>query len=352
MTGLIIKPANLDGDDGGRAILVGFLDLQSSIDNLKHEWYQRRAGFSAVKIRNMVRDLVAGDRMPAIVLGMRGEAFDAREDGSVILHDPTYIIDGLQRWTAAVIAAEEGAEARLAVQLYFKTDEEFEIALFRKLNSSHTSIAPSILIRNERQQSRIAATLFGLSNNDPHFALLNRVCWDQRQEPEVHLINGATLLNTLMALHTHVLHVQHATKVLNILSALDSKIDLVGLQQARDNLIHFFDVIDEIWGIRNATTKSGLIYLRQGWLTTFAKLFSDFTEFWKDVDNKELFVPASLRRDLKRIDPRDAELVRLSGGNSTARELLYQMFVQRLNKGKVNRLIDRYQKQAIKEAAE
>jgi len=139
MSGLIIRPANLDSDaETGQPILLGFLDLPSSIDNLKHDWYQRKAGFSPVKIRNMVRDMKAGDRMPTLVLGMRGDNFTADADGSVTLNDPVFVIDGLQRWMAAVVAAEDGCVVRLSIQVFFNTTEEFEIALF----ANSTATAP------------------------------------------------------------------------------------------------------------------------------------------------------------------------------------------------------------------
>ena len=83
------------------------------------------------------------------------------------------------------------------------------------------------------------------------------------------------------------------SKVLELLSAMDTQIDLIGLQQARENLIHFFDVIDEVWGLRNATKKTGLIYLKQGWLTTLAHLFSDYTRILAEVRVLETMPVAS-----------------------------------------------------------
>jgi hypothetical protein len=349
MTGLIVRPANLDSDQEGRTVLLGFLDLVSSIETLKHDWYQRRAGFSQVKIRQMVRDMVAGASVPPITLGMRGDKFDVHNDSTVILNDPVYIIDGLQRWSAAMLAMEQGAKVRLAVHLYFNTEETFEIALFRELNTKRTGMAPSIHIRNEKSVSRIAGTLYGMSINEPKFALLNRVCWDQRSEPEQHLINGMCLLVTTAALHHHHFRCSGLTGVFHLLNLIDERVDLVGLQRTRENLVHFFDTVDTLWGIRSL--RKAETHLKSGWLITLARMFSDLTEFWKE-DDKTLFVPAQLLRDLKRLDPKDDEMARLAGGSKSAQEVLYQMFLARLNKGKVNKLIDRYVKESIREAAE
>lgn len=348
---LIIRPGNLATGEGDRPILLGFLDLNSSIDSLKHDWYQRRAGFSPVKIRKLVKDMAAGDQMPPVVIGMRGDNFSVDAEETVTLNDQTVIIDGLQRWTAALLAAEEGASIRLGAQVYFNTTEEFEIQLFRKLNSSQTGVAASVLIRNEKHLSRVAGSLFGMSGNQPDFALLNRICWEQRFEPEHHLLTGMTLLHCLITLHTHILRINGYSKALNLLAGADAKIDLVGLQLARENLVRFFDVVDETWGIRGIGVKRGQTHLTQGWLLTCARLFSDFNEFWKD-DDKTFFVSAPLMRELKRLDARDEELARLAGGNKNSRLLLYQHFVNRLNKGKVNKMIDRYTKESMREAAE
>jgi hypothetical protein len=338
--GLLIRKGNLGDDEEGSTILIGFLDLVSSINNLTPSWYQRAAGFSPQKIRQLSTDFLAGDQMPPIVLGMRGENFDVLEDGTIRLLDPTYVVDGLQRWYAALAVMEQRPALRLAVMVYLNTTEESEIALFRKLNTKRTGVSPSIHIRNEKNHSRVAATLYGMSANQPDFALFERVAWDQRFY-EKDLVSGATLLLVLTQLHVHILRVQPSNRVIELLPLIDKNIDHVGLQKSRENLIHFFDVLDELWCIRNILLRNrGTYHLKQGWLITLAKLFSDFTEFW-DASDKTLFVSAALKRDLARLDPKDEECVRLAAGTKSARELLYQLFVQNLNKGRVNKLIDR-----------
>jgi hypothetical protein len=349
--GLLIRKGNLGEGEEGSTILIGFLDLLSSIDNLNVSWYQRAAGFSQQKIRQLANDLRAGDQMPPIVLGMRGDQFDVLDDGTIKLRDPVYIIDGLQRWFAALSVREQKPGLRLAVMVYLNTAEEIEIALFRKLNTKRTGVSPSIHIRNEKNRSRVAATLCGLSTNQPDFALFERIAWDQRFDPDRDLLSGATLFLVLTQLHVHILRVEQAFRITELLTLVDTRIDHLGLQKGRENLIHFFDVVDELWGIRAVSHRHGTPHLKQGWLLTLAKLFSDFTEFWDKTD-KTLFVSAALKRDLERLDPKDDEFVRLATGTKTARELLYQLFVQRLNKGRTNKLIDRYMKKSLNEAAE
>ena len=87
----------LDETPENELILRGVID-PLSLGKLKIDEYQREV-LSSAKISKIKKGLRAR-RVPDIVLGMRGHRI--REvDGSVYLLDPVYIIDGLQRVTAA-----------------------------------------------------------------------------------------------------------------------------------------------------------------------------------------------------------------------------------------------------------
>jgi hypothetical protein len=133
------------------------------------------------------------------------------------------------------------------------------------------------------------------------------------------------------------------------LATCDRHIDAIGLQQARDNMITFFDAIDEIWGIRETLVKYGAIYLSDQWLMIIARLFSDHREFWRD---RALFIGKDWIRDMKRINPGDLELIGLARGTTKQHLTLYLHFLDTINSGKSNRLVDRYTLEKAETAAE
>jgi len=346
----LVVLGNLDEEQDGTVILRGSLD-QSTLFQLRTDWYQRGASFNPVKIKKMVSDIEDGQlpRFPDITLGMRGHKWSSEGD-NFALHDPVYIIDGLQRWTAVGVVLEKNPafHARLGCKLYFNTNVDFERVMFRALNTTHTSVAPSVILRNEKDTNtpagRLAATLYGLTVNDPEFALYNRVCWDQTPTrsggEKSHLIRGSSLLHLMITLHQHNIHAGVAPKnILAVLNEAGSKIDAVGSLQARLNLSYFFDVVDKVWGVRGISGSK--IHISQNWLNTLAMVFSNHSVFWKD-DDKVLHVPREYLKDLEKINPQDDELARLvTHVSGTGREILYDLFVRRLNKGKVNKLKDR-----------
>jgi hypothetical protein len=355
--GLIIKPGNLvDHAHGGktRTVLRGDLDLAVSVSHLKWDWYQRKEGFSRKKMKEMIDDFIAGDEFPDIILGMRGHRYDVYKGDVVDLHDDVYIIDGLQRWSAALSALREDPSLliRLGVKLYFATNVDFERTMFRELNTRQTSMSANVILRNEKEVNRLAGSLYGVSMNTPKFALYRRVCWDQTatQGEGGDLITGVMLLNLSIELHKHLMGPINRMTILDRLEYTEQKINAVGLQQNRDNLIAFFEFIDAAWGARTpGLTKVKAPWMRAGWLATIAQILSDHEEFWR---GKALFVSLPMTREFKKLDPFDAELWRLAGANLHGREVLYQLMVKQLNKGRsTNRLVDRYTKAKAREAA-
>lgn len=79
-------------------ILRGRLD-PDCLEALLVDDYQREI-LPAATIREIMPAVETGE-VPDIDLGMRGENCRSEKDGSYVLHDPVYIVDGLQRTTAA-----------------------------------------------------------------------------------------------------------------------------------------------------------------------------------------------------------------------------------------------------------
>lgn len=343
--GLIVNPQQ------NRTVIRGELEPETLL-GLEVDWYQR-GKVSASKIRDLMEGIKKGaENIPDITIGMRGTGYDITNT-DVMLNDRVFIIDGLQRWTACIMLLDKGIMPLLGAKVFLPTDINFELMMFRELNSKRTSMAASVLLRNEKEFSRVAGTLWGISR-DPAFALANRIAWDQQVERKLggQLLRGITMLDIVAFLHGHIQSISGFNRggALKRLYGLEKHIDNVGLQQARTNLIKFFDVVDEVWGIRDAQIKYSETFMTPGWLTTLARVFSDHREFWRE---NELSVGVSYIRDLKRIRWTDPKLEALARGTSTGLDMLKTSFVEIINKGKSSgRLVDRYTLDRAELAAE
>jgi hypothetical protein len=99
-------------------ILRGVLD-SASLSALKVAGYQREIQ-SRTGIRKIMTGFTTRGGVPNVELGMRGHSF-TQAGGDFLLHDATYIIDGLQRWAAALEVIEQGGTPRLGVTIHFDT---------------------------------------------------------------------------------------------------------------------------------------------------------------------------------------------------------------------------------------
>jgi hypothetical protein len=358
MTKPILVVGDLDEDEQGEVIIRGYITKESIV--LMHTGpYQRSANFSPSKTRKLVKAIEAGKirRFPDVILGMRGHRWDSVNRG-IALRDPVYLIDGVQRTFAWKLASDDHPDKTwgLGVKVYINTTQDIEAAMFRDLNTGHTAMAPSVILRNEKEHSRVAGMLFGLSHQED-FALRNRVAWDQSYNRSVNgdLLRGAVMLHILRALHSHKLQgvgrgSRGGSGILDVLRSTDSQIDSIGLMKARENLVTFFDVVDQAWGIRNYTTGMPA-HMHWGWLNTLARIFSDHTEFWRD--DGTFRVPSTLLSNLKtKVDPADEALATQARGNKSAREVLYTILVKRINRqGLTNREEIRKERQRAEDRA-
>src|SRR3989344_3325912 len=142
-----VRHAALDEFDG-QIVLRGRID-PVSLGDLKVGPYQRE-----LLPKSKIGDLKTAFKdpsgsVPDLDLGMRGGNFSIdkkapTEHGEVlILHDPVFIIDGLQRTTAAKELLLEGCEARIGAMIHFGTTEEWEQKRFYTLNVARTRLSPN-----------------------------------------------------------------------------------------------------------------------------------------------------------------------------------------------------------------
>jgi hypothetical protein len=147
------------------------------------------------------------------------------------------------------------------------------------------------------------------------------------------LISAATYVKTVARLHAH-LGPGSGSQVDRIASGLQQILEATGKGTFAENVKTFFDVIDKAWGVQRISFREGAVYLRANFLFTLARVFSNHTDFWKE---KRLFVNADLIRKLQGFPCRDPHVQSLATSAGTAGEILYQLIVEHLNKGKSTR---------------
>src|SRR5689334_6265223 len=96
----------------GEIIAQGFMDLEGLMQ-LKVADYQREVlkstGEKANRRTALEKAVDDGARLPAIVLGMRGQNFRSSGD-DLLLYDAVYIVDGLQRTFAMKSSGERNPD--------------------------------------------------------------------------------------------------------------------------------------------------------------------------------------------------------------------------------------------------
>lgn len=320
--------AALDEGEDDSIILRGVID-PVSLPLLKVDDYQREI-LPATRIRALMEGLAHGG-VPDIELGMRGGSFTER-DGSFYLHDDVYIVDGLQRRTAALKLLERGVLPRLGATVHFNSDKDWEHKRFRMLNVSGVKLSANVLLRNERQTNQAVEMLYRLCN-DSTFVLCNRVSWSQRMRRD-HLVGGMLLLHTASRLHQRLHPSMVSPRYHTSAENLERLMAKVGRNVIRENVKRFWALMDECFDVRGVVYASSAPYLRRGFVESLCRVFNDHTAFWADVN---LDVPADIKKKLASFPLRDPQVQMLCGTSGASRQILYQMIVNHINSGKRSR---------------
>lgn len=321
-----IKMINAALDDvEGDIILRGVVD-PASLAHLLVADYQREQ-LPASTIRELAKALQKGG-VPDIVLGMRGGSFIERE-GAFYLQDDVFIIDGLQRRTAALTLLDGGSAPRLGATVAFNTNEASERELFRKLNTSRVRLSPNVLMRNARHDNQAADLLFNICK-DSTFALHDRVSWAQSMRRE-HLLTALVLLKTTSRLHARFSPGLLATNQGEMLQIMERLVLKIGRSAVRNNVKTFWEVLDHAFNVRNTTFKGTAPYLRQAFLVSLAKIFAKHEDFWSDT---KFVVSPSLRKKIALFPLTDPYVANLCSATGAAANILYTVLVDHINSGK------------------
>lgn len=318
-------------ENGDDVVLRGVLTADS-LPLLKVADYQREIlpGKSA---RNLEAVLASGSSVPDITLGMRGGSFKEGKDGSFVLEDRVYIIDGLQRTSAAIKIGKTNPEKApsLGAVVYFNTTEGSERILFRHLNTLRTKLSPNVLLYNERNSNPQVKLLYDLCQ-DSTFALYQRVCWKQLMS-RAQLMNATGLVRNTAMLHKHFGGVDTYDVLMQAQGLNRMKIPRTAV---RDNVKTFWQLIDVNWKVRDITYKEFAPHIKSTFLWALAALLNGHEDFW---DDSVLKIPPIHRKKLATFPLSDPSVARLCGAGGNASTILLPMLVDHINSGKkLNRL--------------
>lgn len=324
---------------GNDIVLRGVID-PASLSLLKVATYQRE-----VLPLSKIRDLAEGlkkSTVPDIDLGMRGQTYLER-DGAFYLQNDVYIIDGLQRRTAALELMKNGDIPRLGATVHFGTTESWERDRFRILNVARSKLSPNVLLRNLRSDIPFVEMLYQLTF-DRQFVLSGRVCWEQRMLRN-HLLTSLTLMKTVGRLHENFGAGLKDHGHEDLAKNMDKIMRKSGRSVIRDNIKTFWEIVDECWDVKNVQFKEGAVYLRGTFLLVLASLFANYQNFWRDT---ELFVEKPLRRKIAMFPISDPHVANLASASGPSRNILYQMMLDHVNSGKRLHRLTPFKKTRVK----
>jgi hypothetical protein len=328
-----LEQAALD-DRNGEIVAHGWLGF-SSIQNLRVGDYQREIlETKGGRRSSLQKALVEGERLPDIMLGMRGQKYTDKA-GDMLLENEVYIIDGLQRISALRKFASDNPEKidkiRIGAEVRFNTTRDSEDALFTVLNMQRKAMSPNVILRNLRNHNDAVATLYGLSLHDSKFAMVGKICWDQQMH-RGELATALSFVKMVATLHRHTAPGgRHLSGNSHIAQTIERMGKVVGLHTFRHNITALFEVIDEVWGVRGLKYTDKATHIRQNFIIQLAGVFSDHENFW---DGNKLVVEPTFKAKLKSFPISDPTIIRLAGGGSNAGLLLYRLMIDHLNKGR------------------
>lgn len=328
MNGKVVRILNgaMDEHDG-RIVLRGVLDPQS-LEHLMTDKYQRDVR-PVTSLKKIMQGFDTGSAIPDIELGMRG-AKRRHRDGIYELQDDVYIIDGLQRVSAARLYKSGGKLPHLGASIHFNTDETWERKQFKILNSDRTGVNSNVIFRNLGEDYDSIKSLITMSRDDREFVAREKIAWGQTMQ-KGELITSSAFIKTVLVLHDR----SFSGKPEDVAIRLEEVTKVFGKNIVRANVREFYSNIDQAWPLRNIAYKNKTPFLRAVFLITLARVMSNHDNFWPN-ENK-LFMDADFRRKLGQFPIFDPSVLNLVSGGAKIDPELYRQIVEHLNKGRTKR---------------
>ncbi len=321
-----VQNAALDDWENNSMVLRGTI-APSSLTSLLVDDYQRDI-LSAHKIDELV-DAHRKGRVPDIELGMRGEHFEERASGLVILFNPIYIVDGLQRVTAGkkLMQLDPDARPHIGATIHFNTTEPWERERFKVLNLKRTKLSPNVTLRNMRHDYSVADELYRMSTGSrSQFVMRGLVCWEQNMR-NTELITASVFFKSVGMLHSHI-GPGRSSNAVELTEGLQKIMATAGRNAMLSNIRLFYGLIDELWGVKTVAYRSGAIHLKQSFLLALARVFNDNLDFW---DGPLLQIDTALKRRLSQFPITDPTVTNLASGSTSAISMLVQLMTDHLN---------------------
>ena len=343
---LTILSAALDELTDGQIVLRGVID-PGSLGSLLKPTYQRET-LRKDKIQELVEALRSGSgRVPDVELAVRGQRYGCTDsDGMYTITGDVYIIDGLQRISAAKQLAYDGGRPLVGAMVHFGTTEEWERERFDILNMRRTRLSPNVLLKNRASQCSALELLHGLCQTKS-FALYQRVCWSQYMRRE-ELLTALTYLKSVMRVHSKFGAGRYVA-VAGLCQALPPMMASVGSRTMIENVKTFFEFLDSTWGIRDILYKDRATHLKSGFLFALADVISAYPMFWS---GKSLQIDRDMQKKIGQFGLHDPN-VRAMACSGSSLGLLSRLIVDHINSGRRTRRLvapDPYQCGARREA--
>jgi hypothetical protein len=330
MTALRILSGALDELNEGQIVLRGVIDPVSLAGLLRPD-YQRET-LPKSTIAGLMEAFRSGSgRVPDVELAIRGERYGCTDsDGTYMITGDVYIIDGLQRISAARQFSSDGGRPLVGAMIHFGTTERWERERFRTLNMRRSRLSPNVLLRNQAAECPSLRRLCGLCA-DESFVLYQRVSWSQHMRRE-ELLTALTFLKTAMRLHSKFGAGRYVS-VSALWQALPPMMANAGQATMIENIKTFFQLLDDTWGIRGILYKDRATHLKSGFLFAFADVISEYPAFWA---GKSLRIDRDLQKKIGQFALSDPN-VRAMACSGSSIGLLGRLIVDHVNSGKRTR---------------
>lgn len=330
MTQLRVMSGALDELTEGQIVLRGVID-PGSLGGLLQPTYQRETLRKAKTQELMEAFRGSTGRVPDVELAVRGERYGCTDsNGTYTITGDVYIIDGLQRISAARQFVSEGGKPLVGAMIHFETTEEWERERFDILNMCRTRLSPNILLRNRTAQCPSLCRLHDLCA-DESFALCQRVSWSQYMRRE-ELLTALCFLKTVMRLHSKFGAGRYVS-VAGLWQALPPMMSSVGHATMIENVKTFFELLDSSWGIRGILYKDRATHLKSGFLFALADVISAYPTFWS---GKSLRIDRDLQKKIGQFGLHDPN-VRAMACSTSSIGLLGRLIADHINSGRRTR---------------
>lgn len=320
--------------DTERFAIFGQID-PASLSDIQVPDYQREV-LSARKIAALQKAMKDGERITPVDLGMRGELHSERPKGTYHLADPVYVIDGLQRITAAQGLVQSGVIfPSLYALIHLHTNETWELKRFTTINTGQTGLNSNILLRNLAKNNEGARVMLWITSNSK-FVLCDRVSWTQNMR-KGDLLRATMYYKAVGRLMSWAGPGKSGPlEMAN--GGIDKMIAKVGRNVFIENVRTFFTLLDETFGVLKVAYLSQAVQLKDTFLRALAGVISDYENFW---EGDRLAVPDDLKKRLATFPIDDPNVITLAGSAGQAAKILEALIVDHLNARKSTRRLRR-----------